>query len=517
MPGSVSPFVSPLAIGMAQRLQAYLHKNRVGTFMFRWRPPKAARAWFDRPAYEFSLGTKDRGAAWLRAAAAAVMVQRLLAKLGTMPKPKDNELFRIDLVRSFTFADGSAESVDYDPANPAEAQEAERVIGEIRARQALVTAPPSPTTVPSPAASAGTDITISAAFRQYCDEKKQAEAWKDPITAEKYDHGPVVAVLIKLIGDKPMGQLSAEDLRTFRKRILEDSGAPANKNKKLQRLGAFLTWAREQHEYTKLSTALLTSVKVGKPRHYEPFSNEDLTRLFESSPYKEQGFREANHFWIPLLGLYTGARINELAQLHVDDIAIQDDIDIIRIDDEDYKRTKTDASVRTIPIHSSLIEAGLLDYVKAIRAEGWTRLFPELSWEPKSAYGRGPSGDFTAYRRACDVSPDKNRVKVFHSFRATANSVLRYKNVPQERRERLVGHESGDINNQAYRPTDRDEMFPMAVLREDIEKLSFDLRHPQYVALDRHHEARINAARRRKRRKASEAQDEAALKCFFQW
>ena len=55
----------------------------------------------------------------------------------------------------------------------------------------------------------------------------------------------------------------------------------------------------------------------GEASHYEPFSDDDLKKLFGSTEYRDQSFAKASEFWIPLLGLYTGARINELAQLHM--------------------------------------------------------------------------------------------------------------------------------------------------------------------------------------------------------
>jgi hypothetical protein len=72
----------------------------------------------------------------------------------------------------------------------------------------------------------------------------------------------------------------------------------------------------------------------------------------------------------------------------------------------------------------------------------------------------------------------------------------------QERRERLIGHESNDINNQAYRPEDRDKMFPIVMLLADLSKLEFGLTHPIYAAQPAHRSARFKAARGRKRRKA---------------
>jgi integrase len=78
--------------------------------------------------------------------------------------------------------------------------------------------------------------------------------------------------------------------------------------------------------------------------HYEQFSDDDLAKLFDSPMYREQSFAKASEFWFPLLGLYTGARINELAQLHVTDIAESDGVMIVNINDEGTKRLKTTAS-----------------------------------------------------------------------------------------------------------------------------------------------------------------------------
>ncbi len=253
--------------------------------------------------------------------------------------------------------------------------------------------------------------------------------------------------------------------------------------------------------------------RKGDEAHYEPFDDQDLKRLFESDAYTTQSFAKASEFWIPLMGLYSGARINELAQLLIDDVYEHEGVPALRINDEGDKRTKTPASIRTVPLHPALHAAGFLEYRNNIKAEGWTRLFPELtrSKVAKNAYGKEPSEYFTAYRRKCNVSREVNRKKVFHSFRTTANSVLRYRDVPKERRERLVGHEPEGTNNRDYRPSDRDKMFPMGTLLADLKQLEFSLEHPVYVADEKHRQQRLRAARRRIKGGNSEPADAVAL------
>ena len=80
--------------------------------------------------------------------------------------------------------------------------------------------------------------------------------------------------------------------------------------------------------------------------------------------------------WIALLGLYTGARANEICQLYADDVQQVDEVWCLNIrDNRPDQKLKTANSARLIPIHSSLIAGGFIGFVQE-RAGG--RLFPEL-------------------------------------------------------------------------------------------------------------------------------------------
>ena len=43
--------------------------------------------------------------------------------------------------------------------------------------------------------------------------------------------------------------------------------------------------------------------------------------LFNNVPYGDRIYR----YWVPLIGLYTGARINEISQLYLDDIDLDNE------------------------------------------------------------------------------------------------------------------------------------------------------------------------------------------------
>ena len=90
-------------------------------------------------------------------------------------------------------------------------------------------------------------------------------------------------------------------------------------------------------------------------------------------------------FWLPLLALFTGARLSELAGLKAPDVAHEELIGThclyIVPDVKAGRRLKNKHSARAVPIHQQLFAVGFLDFVAAQRKtrgeEGW--LLPEVS------------------------------------------------------------------------------------------------------------------------------------------
>lgn len=56
--------------------------------------------------------------------------------------------------------------------------------------------------------------------------------------------------------------------------------------------------------------------------------------------------------WALMIGLYTGARVSEVGQLHLKDIAENDGVLCFNItDDGEHQHLKTDTSIRAVPVH----------------------------------------------------------------------------------------------------------------------------------------------------------------------
>src|SRR3546814_19619741 len=67
-------------------------------------------------------------------------------------------------------------------------------------------------------------------------------------------------------------------------------------------------------------------------------------------------------YWVPLVSAFAGARLEEICQLTLSDIVQVDDTWCIRVsDEEDDQAAKTDAALRLIPLHPTLIKLGLVE------------------------------------------------------------------------------------------------------------------------------------------------------------
>ena len=144
-----------------------------------------------------------------------------------------------------------------------------------------------------------------------------------------------------------------------------------------------------------------------------PWSETELQTLFGQSLFQEyvlpKDWRAGNDaaYWIPLFGMFTGARLSEIAQLRTSDILLANEIPTLSISNMGAnQQVKTSASIRTIPIHSELIRLGFIDYAQNIKNEDKDSLWPRLK-----------------QRKECNVSIfDRYRKSLRYILQATQNS-----------------------------------------------------------------------------------------------
>jgi len=153
-------------------------------------------------------------------------------------------------------------------------------------------------------------------------------------------------------------------------------------------------------------------------------------------------------YWLPLLGLYHGNRLEEFAQLIGSDVRISDDIWYLDINDEESKQIKNQQSKRRVPIHPALLALGFLDYVQATAPAPDDQLFPKLT--PGGADGkRGHAFSkwWTRYRREIGVYESGLD---YHSFRHGVTTKLFAAEVSDVFVDELTGHEGKGTSRAVY-------------------------------------------------------------------
>lgn len=206
-------------------------------------------------------------------------------------------------------------------------------------------------------------------------------------------------------------------------------------------------------------------IKATTTNKRRPWSDAELVKLFGSTVHTAYALprdAKAGHdaaYWVPLLGLFTGARLGELCQLTPDDVHTTEGIPAITItDDGAAQRVKTAAGKRTIPIHPELIRLGFLNYVQRVKAQGAASLWPRMSMRRDKAsdyFGRW----FLLHREAVGLAGAGGAS--FHYFRHSVRPLMRRAGITPAMMDLITGHETpGSIGDRVYDSIALRELVP---------------------------------------------------------
>ena len=239
-----------------------------------------------------------------------------------------------------------------------------------------------------------------------------------------------------------------------------------------------LIWVQSLLNYATVELELLPrnpwqgiNLKYSTTEKRRPWTEGELRILFSSEvftkdkPLKDWRAGSEAAYWLPILGLYTGARISELTQLRACDIKSESDISYIEITNDGVnQKLKTAASNRKIPVHSLLIKLGFMEYVKRIQLANHDSLWPKLPMRTNKAGGYF-SNWFGEYRGKIGLVgyPD------FHCFRHSVRTKLLEADIKEQLIDMIVGHEiRGSTGAKVY------SHRTLATLRDAIEKLTYE-------------------------------------------
>ena len=414
-------------------------RKESGVFFFRWRIPSRYRQQFNgKREFRHTLHTTDQPTALRLARKLVALLDSQLLQVA-MPRQELPAMYALIelLLRQ---PDGAIRMEGVKIENEQDVALIQKILGQTKDQ--------APET---------TETKLSQLIADFLAEGEKAERWTDKSKQELVES---YALLLEIVSDKPVASITRKHLSDFKtvlgklprnrnkdaryrgKSALELAGMAIPKesllavrtmNKVMHRASTLFAWA-VRHGHIASNVAEGQTLAVGKRRDAsrEVYADEEARRLIAAVLPETVPWRK----WIPLIGLYSGARLNEIAQLEVGDFQEVDGVPVFVVNEEgEGKRVKTHNANRVVPVHPKLVETGLLEHVEQLRASGEKRMWPQLPLS-RDGYGKTPSRWFGEQLR-----PRVKLTQPFHSLRHTVVHKLREAGIPEDVVADIVGHE----------------------------------------------------------------------------
>ncbi|WIY68090.1 site-specific integrase [Aquidulcibacter paucihalophilus] len=160
-------------------------------------------------------------------------------------------------------------------------------------------------------------------------------------------------------------------------------------------------------------------------------------------------------YWLPIVALHTGMRLEELASLKTSEIIGDRDVlafDLRQRPLKGAESVKNASARRVIPVHKGLYGLGFVDWMLA-RADQQTHVFADLTTDGQGKRGSQFSKWWGLW---CRANAETAREGIddpsltFHSFRHSFKRAARQSPVKEEVHDLLTGHQQGNSVARAY-------------------------------------------------------------------
>ena len=371
-------------------------------------------------------------------------------------------------------------------------------LAKLTASQAGQTEIPAPVTVHALPEESLPSLSLYEAIQKYLDAKAEDRAWKQTSAVDVANR---LDFLRDIFVDKPLKDVSRDEVRGFRSTLVK---LPPNHKRVKAYAGKSIQEILAMPPKKTLSVATVNIIMDAVSGFFEwciaeglltanpakglqlkddrlavelrnPFSQQDLQTLFNHPRFAKMAVKAPATYWTSLIALFTGMRLEEVAQLHCSDL-YQDSASNLwlfhlndkGVDEDGFgKSLKNKNAVRIIPVHQTLIDLGLLEFHQNAVQQGKKRLFWMLTRTEKTVkYGKSPGKQFRTLVR---VILPANEKQSFHSLRHTFADFYKQRNLQTDMFTRLYGHSLDRLAAKQYGGD-----FPPEVLyREVIEKLDY--------------------------------------------
>lgn len=284
---------------------------------------------------------------------------------------------------------------------------------------------------------AAESYTIKEVLAQWQDTKKPS---KDTYRSCEL----AVEGLLAMIGlsDISLNNLTRKVGQQFSAHLVESCNSRKTAHGKITWIKSLLNFASNDIELIPKNPWRGIEIKYSQASTRRNWSDSEIATLLRAltSPDTRSLIRHAGAGaeaaqWLPLLAIYTGARLSELAQLTPSDLVEEPDGYWLHITDKaEHQKLKSVAAKRKIPVHQALIDAEFPAYAMTQAQAGHISMWPMLPMRKDKAGGYF-SNWFGRYLKSLGIA-DLD----FHSFRHTFRSKLVVANVPEAVIDQIMGH-----------------------------------------------------------------------------
>lgn len=348
---------------------------------------------------------------------------------------------------------------------------------------------------------------LSKVIEDYWSENMKADIWKE---RTKVEYENALKVLLHFTGDVQIHTIDYDSMRAYKellqklpkffktsskykdrpfKEILKIQEKQKDKTLSTSTVNKYLGVATDLFTYAVKNNHIQANPASGsmikqKKRVDElrdVFTKDDLKKLFHSKEYTEDRHKHPHNYWLPILGLYTGCRLEELCQLYCEDIKEVQGVWVLDINEATPDKSIKMGEKRLVPLHPLITKE--LNFTGFVMGIGQGRVFPELK-RINNRYGHSVSRWFSKYRDRCGIEAEK-KSKVFHSFRHTFIDTLKQSLISDNLIAEIVGHSiKGETMGRYGKRFKPKVLYENAILKLDFGVNLSHLKNSKYVTRD---------------------------------
>lgn len=305
----------------------------------------------------------------------------------------------------------------------------------------------------------------------------EVETRNDKVATVRKD-SDALKLFLAIVVDKPISQVNQSDAALFANIIpmyptRTTKRAPNTINNHMGSVSKFSAWVAAKHSETghvKLEFAVLRcKQKERADEQRKMFEQHEIEAIFLHPKMAEFRNTQPAKYWLLHIALYSGARLEEIAQLDPKEDIREDEsgIWIFDINEKNGKSLKNKSAKRIFPIHSELLALGLLQYVEQVKSRTARRLFPE------TVIRDGRTGKNIGKQANYFIQTTVGiKGKSMHCFRHTISTRFKRAMVDESLAAAIVGHAYGGITYNRY-----GKNYSSEVLQEVLQKIDFQLPH----------------------------------------